>query len=506
MTGVCIRHSELPGSSRLFVDFLYDFSRVEAFFAHDPSNPESIKNAIKEIEYPPARRAAVVEALRVTNGDHPALELLAKSDTVAILTGQQVGLYGGPAYTLYKALSAVRLARELTSTGQPAVPIFWLATEDHDVEEIRSANFWDGTITADAASDTRPAGLHSLKGLPQDLPLTAEIASLAQRHYQNGRSFGESFLGLLKELLAPYGLLFADPLEPKLRSIGAEFLSSAARRAPELSEKLVARNKQLAAAGYHPQVHFEANETSFFFLLEDNHRKQLKFDPKTYDAEAMAAQGSKLSPNALLRPVWQDWLFPTAALIGGPGEISYFAQSEVLYKLLLGRMPLVVPRAFFTILDPKSAKTMDRFRVRHADMLHDEAHVQQTLAKRLVPPDVTEALQSAERAVEQAMSALGAKLQTFDPSLASALLTSQNKIRYQFSKNHSKVILEMLRKNDQALRQAAHISHRLAPHGHLQERHYSLLSMLSDHGLEFIPTILENIHYGCHDHHVLLLG
>lgn len=506
MIGVCIRHSEIPGSSRLFVDFLYDFARVEAFFSHDPSNPDSIRKAIEEIDYPRARRAAVVEALRVTNGEHPALDLLARPDTVAILTGQQVGLYGGPAYTLYKALSAIRLARELTESGQPAVAIFWLATEDHDVEEIRSANFWDGKITADAASDTRPAGLHELRGLPEDLPLTAEIAALAKRHYQNGKTFGEAFLGLLKELLAPYGLLFADPLEAKLRAVGAEFLSNAALRAPELSEGLVARNKELIASGYHPQVHFEANATSLFFLLEDQHRKQLKFDAKTYDANAMAAQGAKLSPNALLRPVWQDWLFPTAALIGGPGELAYFAQSEVLYKLLLGRMPLVLPRAFFTILDPKSAKTIERFRVRLADMLQDEAHVLQTLAKRLVPPDVTEALQTAARSVEQAMSALGAKMESFDPSLANALITSQNKIRYQFTKNHSKVVHEILRKNDQALRQAAHISHRLAPHGHLQERHYSLLAMLSDYGLEFIPTILENIHYGCHDHHVLLLG
>jgi len=506
MSGACIRHSEIPGSSRLFLDFLYDFPRVKNFFSHNPSNPDSIRNSIEQIEYPPARRSAIVEALNETNPNHPALAVLAQENTVAILTGQQVGLYGGPVYTLYKALSAIRLAQELSETGQPAVPIFWLATEDHDVEEIRSASFWDADITADAASDTRPAGLHTLKGLPDLLPLTEEISALAKRHYQNGKTFGESFLGLLKELLSPLGLLFADPLEPKLRAIGTEFLLDAAMHAPELADALLERNKQLTAAGYNPQVHFEANETSFFFLLEDNHRKQLKFDPKTYDAHQMAAHGSKLSPNALLRPVWQDWLFPTAAIIGGPGELAYFAQSEVLYKLLLGRMPLALPRAFFTIVDPKSAKTIERFRVRYADMLHDEDHVALTLGKRLVPPDVTESLQNAQRSVDNAMSMLAGKLESFDPTISRALETSQNKIRYQFAKNHSKVVLEMLRKNDQAKRQAAHISHRLAPHGHLQERHYSLLAMLSDYGLEFIPTILENIHYGCHDHHVLLLG
>jgi bacillithiol synthase len=506
MNGACIRHTEIPGSSRLFVDFLYDFERVKAFYAHDPSHPDSLQTSISQIDYPAARRAAIVKALAVTNPDHPALDTLAKPNAVAILTGQQVGLYGGPAYTLYKALTAIKIARQLNESGQPAVPIFWLATEDHDVEEVRSAAFWDETISATAASDGRPAGLHTLEGLPADLPLSDEIKALAQRHYQNGKTFGESFLGLIKELLSSEGLLFADPLEPKLRQIGAEFLGQAALKAPELSQALVARNKELRQAGYNPQVHFEANETSLFFLLEDNHRQQLKFNSKTYEATQMAAHGAKLSPNALLRPVWQDWLFPTAALIGGPGELAYFAQSEVLYRLLLGRMPLVLPRAFFTILDPQSAKTIERYRVRYADMLHNEEHVQQTLAKRLVPPDLTASLHDAERTVNQTLSALGAKLEHFDPTLARALENSRSKINYQFSKNHSKIVLEMLRKNEQAQRQAAHISHRLAPHGHLQERHYSLLALLSDYGLDFIPTILDNIHAGCHDHHILLLG
>lgn len=506
MNGVCIRHTEIPGSSRIFVDFLYDFARVKAFYRHNPTNPDSLKTAISEIDYPASRRAAIVESLAVTSPAHPALATLAQPNAVAVLTGQQVGLYGGPAYTLYKALTAIKLARQLNAQGQPAVPIFWLATEDHDVEEVRSSAFWDETITADAASDGRPAGLHELAGLPADLPLSEEIKQLAERHYQNGKTFGQSFLGLVQELLSNEGLLFADPLEPNLRKIGAEFLSEAALKAPELSEALVARNKELREAGYNPQVHFEANETSLFFLLENDHRKQLKFNSKTYNAQQMAAEGVNLSPNALLRPVWQDWLFPTAALIGGPGELAYFAQSEVLYRLLLGRMPLVMPRAFFTILDPKSAKTIERYRVRFADMLHNEQHVEQTLAKRLVPPDLTAALNDAERTVNQTLAALGAKLEHFDPTLGHALENSRAKIHYQFSKNHSKIVLEMLRKNEQAQRQAAHISHRLAPHGHLQERHYCLLALLSDYGLDFIPTILDNIHSGCHDHHILLLG
>lgn len=506
MNGVCLRHNEISGSSRLFVDFVYDFAAVKSFYQHDPSDRASIGRAIQQIEYPAARRAAIVDALGLINSASPSLALLAEADTVAVVTGQQVGLYGGPVYTLYKALSAIHTARELTATGTPAVPIFWLATEDHDVEEIRSASFWDVDVTAQAASDGRPAGVHLLEGLPADLQLSPEIEALAKRHYQNGRSFGESFLGLMKELLAPLGMLFADPLEPKLRAAGAPFLAEAARRAVELSEAMVERNRELAAAGYHAQVHFEGNETSFFFLLEDGHRKHLKFRTEGYEPEAMAAHGAALSPNALLRPVWQDWMFPTAVLIGGPGELAYFAQSEVLYRLLLDRMPVVQPRAFFTIVDAKSAKTIEQFRVSYADMQRGEEHVRETLAKRLVPPELTAALLGAESSVTNALSGLEIALQSFDPTLASALESSRRKIAFQFSKSRSKVVREMLLKNEQAQRQAAHISHRLAPHGHLQERHYCLLALLSDYGLDFIPIILNNIHERCFDRQVLLLG
>ncbi|MFN8812735.1 MAG: bacillithiol biosynthesis cysteine-adding enzyme BshC [Acidobacteriota bacterium] len=506
MTGVCVRQNELPGSSRIFVDFLYDFERVKNFFSFDPVDADALTKAVSQIEYPAERRVAVASALREVNGDHPSVEIFARPGTVAVLTGQQVGLYGGPAYTLYKALSAISVARQITAAGQPAIPIFWLATEDHDVEEIRSAAFWDQTITAEAASDGRPAGVHALAGLPNELALSPEVAALAQRHYRNGVSFGDSFLGLLKELLAPLGMLFADPLAPALRGIGAEFLATAARRAPELSRSLVRRNSELAAAGYHAQVHFAADETSLFFLLESGRRRQLKFNSQTYDGEAMAAHGAALSPNALLRPVWQDWLFPTAAVVAGPGEIAYFAQSSVLYRELLGRMPVMLPRAFFTLVDEKSAKIIERYRVRFADILQDEEHVRQTLADRLIPPDLKRTLRDTENRLESTLEELENQLEAFDPTLAAALDLSRRKIRYQFAKNYSKVVSEVLRKSEQAQRQAAHLSHRLAPRGHLQERHYSLLALLSDFGLELIPTLLDNIHHGCHDHHVLLLG
>jgi bacillithiol synthase len=511
--GVCIRHTDLPGTSRLFRDFLYHFDDVAPYFQHDPSSPDSLAHARKAIQYPDSRRAQVAEALREINPPSANLDLFAQPNTAAVLTGQQVGLYGGPAYTLYKALSAIVLAGQLTKQGHPTVPIFWLATEDHDVEEIRAAHLWDQSITAQAASDGRPAGLHTLQGLPETKLFNATVQALADRHYTNGQTFGQAFLGLLQELLSPLGLIFADPLHPTLRAAGAAFLSQAAEAAPHLSQALVERGHSLEANGYHAQVHFDPKQTSLLFKFEGEQRQQLKFDGQQYSSgkqswtpAELAQQGAALSPNALLRPVWQDWLFPTVALYGGPGELAYFAQSEVLYRELLGRMPVVLPRSFFTIVDPKSESILERYRLRYQEVLQNEEQVRDAISRRLIPPPLLDTLNESEQRIERAFHDLDIHLSAFDPTLVAASANSQSKVRYQFLKNKAKIIREVLRKNDQAQRQAAHLSHRLAPHGHLQERHYCLLSMLDEYGLDFIPTILENIHTDCHDHHVLMLG
>src|SRR5437868_1617134 len=139
MESSCLRYTDIPHTSKLFSDFQYHFDRVARFYA----------SAAGKIEYPPERRAALVSALRATNGstrqERSSLDLLAREDTVAVVTGQQVGLFSGPAYTIYKALTAARLAEKLTREGTPAVPIFWLATEDHDFAEVNDTFVFDPT-------------------------------------------------------------------------------------------------------------------------------------------------------------------------------------------------------------------------------------------------------------------------------------------------------------------------------------------------------------------------
>ena len=384
MEPACLRHTELPHTSRLFSDFLYHYHRVERFYTTPPSTG-----------YPEERRAPMIAALRAQNGDHPALDILSQPGAVTVVTGQQVGLFSGPAYTLYKALTAAKLAEQLSDGGTPAVPVFWLATEDHDFAEVNHAWSFDRAtrpvrFQVDGQNGGRPVGSITIDHWPveqfrqsvADLPFGEEVASLVEEAYAPGASMGEAFRNLLTKLLKPYGFLFLDPLHPTTRQLAAPMLRRAVSIGADLNKLLLQRNQELEAAGYHAQVHVEPG-TSLFFLLEGGKRvpvRELK-----YSQEQLAERAEQLSPNALLRPVVQDYMLPTAAYVGGPAELAYFAQSQVLYERLLGHMPRLVSRSGFTLFDARAAKLMERYRLRAKDFFHGQEHLREQIASRLVP-------------------------------------------------------------------------------------------------------------------------
>jgi bacillithiol biosynthesis cysteine-adding enzyme BshC len=525
MESHCIRQTALPGASALFTDLLYHPERVKAFYPHAANDLDAARSLAETLDYPADRRAALVEALRAANGDHPSLDLLAQPGTVAVLTGQQVGLFSGPVYTLYKALTAIQAARQLTAAGTPAVPVFWLATEDHDFAEVNQAWAFDSrnqpvSFRADDVPATgRPVGPLPLTGAPlealqkalADFPFGEDVFARVKKHYETG-TWGGTFLGLLKDYLAPYGLLFVDPLHAPLRKIGAPFLAQAATEAPALSQLLLDRNRELAAAHYHAQVHFEA-ETSLFFLFENGERVNLKYRNGEYTAAKdrkltaadLAARAETLSPNALLRPVLQDYLFPTVAVVGGPAEIAYFAQSEVLYRHLLGHMPVSLSRAAFTLISPRVGKLLQRYKLSVESTWASEETLHQRIAAQLVPAGVTTAIDSVQTDLNQSLEAVRKALSAYDPSLVAALENSERKMLYQLRKMERKIGREAIRRHERAGQEAAVLHHQLYPHQHLQERFYSMLPFLAAYGEDVIPRLLDHVRLDCPDHQVLVL-
>ncbi|HEY1758032.1 MAG TPA: bacillithiol biosynthesis cysteine-adding enzyme BshC [Bryobacteraceae bacterium] len=518
----CLRHTELPGTSRLFADFSYDFDRVARFYRHNPHDPNSLaqvaQEAARETNYPESRRAALVSALKGQNGESDSLTRLAQPGTVAIVTGQQVGLFGGPLYTIYKALTVVRLAADLTARGIPAVPIFWLASEDHDFPEVSYVYSFDAADhpvrlqiePPPGSTGSRPVGnlpienppldelRHSLAGFPHG----KEVAALVEAAYPPGVSMTQGFRALLLKILPKAGLLTLDPLDPAIRAIAAPLLAEALSAAPELKARLLERNRELTAAGYHTQVLVEP-KTSLFFQLKDGERTPLR--RKDSEFAALRDHAEEISPNALLRPVMQDYLLPTAGFIGGPGELAYLAQSSVIYDRLLGRMPVVLARSSFTILDARAAKLLGRYKLTVPQTLVPEDALRERIAAVLVPPTLETAFYETGREFDKQLDRLNEELERFDPTLAASLTKSRGKIKWQHNKARMKAWREILRRDARAQSDAHHLTSLLFPHRHLQERFYSILPFLAKHGLELVDQLQESVTLSCPDHRVLTI-
>lgn len=552
----CIRQTLLPGTSKLFSDYLYHFDRVSGFYGYNFSDPAGLAAAAQGVRFPETRRAAIVAALRKQNGESPALDKLAQPGTVAVVTGQQVGLFSGPAYTIFKALTAVKLAEHLSEQGTPAVAVFWLATEDHDLAEVDHAWVFNEHATPARLSITNGIGnggpvgsvtpaeipIAELRSGLGGLPFAEEAAAKVAEAYRPGVSLGAAFRALLESVLGGCGLLFLDPLGPAVREVAAGFLAEAAERAPELVQDLRRRNEELTAAGYHAQVHIEEN-TSLLFLIGEHNRVALRWKdghfsardhsvlpsrttgtrrpvrhslpasrttgnrrPVRYSAAELRKQASRLSPNALLRPVMQDYLLPTAAYIGGPSEIAYMAQAQVLYDRLLGRMPVVFPRNTFTLLDGRATKLLRRYELSVPQVLDYQEKVKSAMAARLIPADLGQKFARLRAEVGGAIEKLEADVRSFDPTLEAAAKKSASKMLFQLDKISQKTARETMRRDERATQDAGYLMNLIYPHRRLQERFYSIVPFLAKHGLDLPQRLLAMTQLACPDHMIRTLS
>lgn len=529
----CLKQTQIPGATSLFTDFLYQFDRVSRFYRHPP-DVARVEEVAQDVRLPAEHRKALVAALRAQNangGDATAqhLDLLAGPETVVVATGQQVGLYGGPVFALYKALTAIELAKNLRGGGQPAVAVFWMATEDHDLAEIDHAWLLDAggkSVRVQAATGHREgqpvgpipiedSGLQELRAHLGGLAYADEAIDLAEQSYPAGVSFRDGFRGLLNRLVHDDGLIFLDPMDPAIRRLAAPLFERALDEAGDLNRLLLERCTALEEAGYHTQVRVTA-ETSLLFRVDEDRRIAMKRTSNGYEEaggtrsvlelrEELAAEPQRFSPNALLRPVTQDLLLPTAAYVAGPAEIAYLAQAGVLYERLLGRMPVVLPRASLTILDSKATRLFSKYGLAPLDCFQAESDLGNRIAGQLVPEGLDRQLAASEAQIEKALGDAHGSLAAFDPTLGQALDNTSKKMLYQFGKIRSKAAAESLRKDSRAEGDASYLTNLVYPGRSPQERKYSVLSFVARYGDGFVDSVRAAIQPACRDHQVLTL-
>ena len=524
MESHCLSFREIPHTEKLFSSFLEDFPRVASYYAHPPT-PAGIDAAAREISLDPAARASVVEILREQNRRFGAgnqmdsatarnLERLA-AGAVAIITGQQVGLFSGPAYTFYKAISAARVAEETTRRGIDAVPIFWLATEDHDLAEVNHSEWVTrgGLACYELPARTEDAGrrvgevglsetvqaLVAVAAQTLEGPSAELVARALHESYAPGETYGLAFGKLMARLLAGRGIIFIDPRDARLHRLTAGVYRRALEDTGPLTDSLIARSKELEAAGLHAQVKV-THETTLLFYDVDGRREPLrnrggkffageKELSRDQIATAIEKTPEAVTPSALLRPVVQDTLLPTAAYIGGPAEVAYMAQAQVAYAKILGRMPAVLPRASFTIVEPPIARFLAQYGLDVRDILRGPQHVRTRMEQKALPDALVGRFDEGEQTLRALLKSYEGPLGRLDPTLLKALEVTERKTLYQFSQLKAKVARAENFRSGVLDRHQRILFDTLYPHGALQERTLSALPLIASYGPAFLDDL-----------------
>ena len=518
-----------------------DFPSVASLFAGNPADPMAWTETIERVHRSPRDRAGVsrVVAAQLERRGAPeparaAASQLSDSSTVAVVTGQQAGLFGGPLYTLLKAVTAIRLARKVSITnGVTVIPVFWVEAEDHDWDEVRTARVLDDQlalreVTLDRldGAGTRPVAalvldegvgdaLGALEAALPETEFTQELLARLRAHYRPGQRMGTAFACWLDDLLGRYGLVVFEAADPAAKPLVASLFSRELDAPCRTAHFAKETGQAMRALGHEPQVQ-PADDSVALFYLGDGARQPIKRRDDGYalgeavrpqkDIQREAAEHPEhFSPNVLLRPVVQDRLFPTICYVAGPSELAYQAQLGAIYQDFGVEVPLLYPRANATLLDAASVRFLEKYDLPfEALQPRDESGLNKLLQTQL-PPGIEDALQSAAEEIRARLELLKASLPAIDPTLVGAADTTLDRMQETLKHLHNKII-QASKKKDETLRRQFTRTQALAfPEGVPQERIVDLAFFLNRYGQALCDRLLEGLPLEMGQHYVVVL-
>jgi bacillithiol synthase len=532
----------IPKTPPLFLDYLEQGSASKRFFPRHFLDPGSFHQVSRELQYDDSHRKLLVQALNrqnerwgISEKTRQNLEALSRPGCYAVVTGQQVGLLTGPCFNMYKALTAIQLAHHLTADGIPSVPVFWLETTDHDLEEVDHVVLLDGTsqalstirVTFGSQSEGRPVGSLVLgPGLPElrstlrnQFPANSGFAdlilNLVDQCYHEGKTLGEAFASMMAQLLGEYGLILIDPLDAALSKLSRPIFKWALQQSSVLQEHMAQRTGEIVKSGFDPQIRLDPQSTFVFHTEGDARRLLLQNGeqvwPKGNDhrmtveqANALAeTEPEKFTASVALRPLLQDFLLPTVAYVGGPSETSYWAQLGGFYQVWGRPMPVLVPRASFTVSTEKSQRILAKYGLEFSSVFQGVERLTAEVFERSVSSEVSQQIDLLLAGVNEGFSRLKPALEGTEATLAGAMETARQKIEYQINNLKAKYLRAEERRNEKIVHHIVALENLLWPRKNLQERELNICYFLARYGRGFLKTILE-VTEPLPDSHILL--
>ena len=535
----------IHNQSKLFLDYLKNPTSLKKFYPTAVKSHTEIPAGINEVlnNYS-VNRNELANALDKMNrrwgASSAALENVQKlreENAVAVVTGQQAGIFTGPLYTIYKAISALKVAACFRGRGINAVPVFWVASEDHDFAEVAATSVLNRygkaeeiKIFSDTESEYLPVGKialgNSINDAIEDLfsklpknEFSDELQNLVRQAYQPGKSLSDAFAEMMARLFGDYGLVLFDPLDENLKRLAAPIYSLAVDRSAEITEALTERSKALEAAGYHAQVLVDKSSFPLFWLDEEGRRHALK---RTTDGKLQAKgfgrefeiseikqlaenEPWRLSPNATLRNVVQDFLLPTAIYFGGAAEIAYTAQTAEVYRVLNRPATPMLPRASVTIIEPRIKRIFEKYNLNLSDFFCRPERLFPKIVEEFLNSETPQIFTETEELINKQLDELHRGLKQTDPTLAESLNRRRSKILYHFEALKTKFYRAEIKKNETVKQQLESACTGLFPHKGLQERTINVTSLLARHGDYIVKWLWNEVDVDSINHQVLYL-
>ena len=526
-------------TNKLFCDYLFNFQALKDFYAWNPYHSEECKKALETVKGYTYPRKKLVEILRRQNKSFGCgektlanIDLLSADDTLVVITGQQAGLLTGPLLTIYKTLTIIRLAEQLQQTYENKfVPVFWIVSDDHDFEEVN--HVFCVSSTNDVTRVTyAPRGdfdrclvgslpidesfksvIREFEGYMPETEFKASIAEMVKMAYTDSRSFAAGFARLMMCLFQDYGLVLVDPLDSELMELATPIFTKEIENLTESSNRALQVSEQLKGRGYSQQITLRSGHLNLFVEIEGRrcsvslgsdgfHAEGRSFTAKDF-LDIVQSSPEKISPNVVLRPVVRSHILPTAAYIGGPAEISYYAQLKGVFEFFGVPMPIVYPRARLTLIESKVRRILDKHSIAPDAVYQDADGVIRSIIEKSLPDTFQIVFQEAEGGIDEFFSKIQEVVLPIDNSLDGLITRSRNRLAHDVDKIEKKAIQAKKKSEEIVVQQIQKVSTHLFPNGSLQERVLNIVPFLMLYGPDFVKRLYDVIDVNTKQHQMI---
>ena len=540
MNSYTLDFDQLFNTTKLYSDYLTgDLHDYYRYNFQDKDNISKAANIVNNSSYDRERIYQIVlennKRLGASDSTIKNIELLKNPETVCVFSGQQVAFCSSPMYTIYKAMTSVKLAdRYRRSLNRPVVPCFWMPTDDHDFEEVRSANFLlrsgklktvtyqprvdpSGSPVADMVLDDGVLDFYDLVNEALiDTEFKGSLLEIFRQFYTPGSKLSEAFARVFNHFLGDLGIILIDPNFAGLKEFFKPVFIKEALEHNQTQKLFEQRTRLLLKNGFHAQVHKTGDNLNIFY--HDKKRLNMtsfgdeycpdgsseRFSPQSL-CEIIEKSPDRFSSNVLLRPIAQCTAFPVVCQVVGPSELAYFAQIEPLFEYFDVPFPIIYPRSGMTIVEPHIKKILHKYRINLPDLRGRLEPVIGEVVEKLFPSEAAELAISLSACIKDDLDRFSKELKDSDPEGYQHINNFRKFIDFELKQLQKKLKTSNKKRHDELTSQIRKTYSFLFPDGRLQERVLSPFYFANKYGKDIFKSIYEHLNVDRPAHSVLEL-